>query len=343
MYDKSIIISYKESSDDRRDNLHTLLDYLSFLQDGKTEIIIVEQDDNSKLDWLSDVKGHQFIRHIFLENSGIFNKGWGYNVGAKQATTEILMFSDSDMFIKPQTYSSAIQNLKTHDVVNPYKSVIFLDEESSKLFKQNNYSVAVANKFTPVVHGVITGGVFFINRKKFIAIKGFDEDCYGYGHEDDILDEKIKKLGLKVITLNDTAIHIHHKGIDPDDAYYSFIDLNKQLFAEYSDMTKQELSNKIKSIKDDEWGALENPKRVASVRHIKRELYEQITDKVTSHILSKITDEYIDEMVNDISTKIYNAIVETVSDKVKEQLSDVSFTSQQKENMVRKIMRKFNL
>jgi len=340
---KSIIIAYRESSEERRFNLKKLLDYLSHFQDGKTEIILVEQDDFSKINWLSDIKGNQFINHIFVYNDGIFNKGWGYNIGAKNATTDILMFTDSDIFIKPQTYILALQSLQINDVVNPYRSVIFLDQESSKIFSQNNYSFSVANRFKPVIHNIITGGIFFIKKQKFLELKGFDEDCYGYGHEDDILDEKIRKLELKVHTLNDISIHMYHESAtNNDDLYYAFIEVNKQLFAEYKEMNKEQIISKINNIKD--WGDVGNSMtRDTSTRHIKRALYEKTTEKIIEHVLSKFTDDYMDEIVNEISTKIYHNIIETITEKVKYELNNMNYEDEEKQGMLKQIMKKFRL
>ena len=340
---KSIIISYRESSEERKYNFKCLLDYFSRIQDGKTEIIIVEQDDISKIDWLSEIKGNQFIKHIFVQNDGIFNKGWGYNIGAKNAESDIFIFSDSDIFIKPLSLKDAVNKLSLFDVINPYKSVIFLDKESSKSFKESNYTFVNTSKFQPVLHTIITGGMFLMKRETFFKLKGFDEDCYGYGHEDDILDEKIRKFQLKVQVLNDTAIHMYHENqTNSRSLYYSFIEINKQLYSEYKKLTKQELINKLEKI--DTWGDINNSLvNDTSLRHIKRALYEQTSEKIIEYVLSKFTDEFLDEIVHDISTKIYNDIVETMSEKVKNELGNLSYSDNEKHGMLKTIMKKFRL
>lgn len=340
---KSIIISYRESSPERRFNLKSVLDYLSHVQDRKTEIIVVEQDDTPKIDWLKEIRGSEYIKHIFVENDGVFNKGWGYNIGAKEAVSDILIFSDSDIIIKPQTYTVALNMLTKFDVVNPYQSVVFLDEESTKLFKEHKYSFSVANKFKPVLHGIITGGIFFMKKETFMNLKGFDEDCYGYGHEDDILDEKIRKFNLTVKVLNDVSIHMHHEtSTNNESLYYSFVEINKQLYAEYVSMNLQQIKNKIEHL--DDWGNMDNPlARDTSIRHIKRALYEKTTAKIIEHVTSKFTDSYMDEIVNEISTKIYNNIVEVMTEKVKYELNNINYSEDEKTSMLRQIMKKFKI
>ena len=174
-------------------------------------------------------------------------------------------------------------------------------------------------------------------------LKGFDEDCYGYGHEDDILDEKIRKYNLKVHNINDISIHIYHEtSEDNKGIYYSFQGINKQLFAEYKEMSQTDIKNKIENIKI--WGDPDSySSDDLSYRHIKRELFESTANKVLDYTLSKFTDDYIGEIVNDISVKIYNDIVDTVSEKVKKELDNIRYSDDEKQNMVKQIMRKFKL
>lgn len=340
---KSIIISYRESSEERKFNLQTVLDYLSYIQDNKTEILIIEQDTESKIDWLPSIKGNEFIKHIFVENDGIFNKGWGYNIGAKAAVSDILIFHDSDLILRPQTYNLSISFLENYDIVTPYKSIVYLDENSTRKIKDSKYSFNIANGFSPIITGVISGGIFMIKKSTYIGLKGFDEDCYGYGHEDDIFDEKARKMDLTIHTINDTSLHLFHKvAKNNNDLYYSFLAINKQLFSDYINFTKDDIINKINSIED--WG--DDDKSTSSdmsIRHIKRDVYEKTSKRIIDYSLSKFTDEFVDELVNDISSKIYNSIVEIVSEKVKSELLGVSFGEEEKVSILRKVMKKFKI
>ena len=245
---QSIIISYKESGEDRKINLKKLLNYLSQTLDDNTEIILVEQDENSKLNWLSEIEKHNEINHIFLKNEGIFNKGWGYNIGAKEAKGNCLIFHDSDIFIELNSYCTSLELLNKFDVISPYKSISSLNEKDSDLFIPNKYKFkknANVKEIPP-----ISGGIFMIKKKNFLKLRGFDEDCFGWGYEDSIFDRKIMKMELSVYSCDNMAVHLYHKNVSEhnDNIYYFFQIRNKNLHDKYLNMTKEELEDKIKNI-----------------------------------------------------------------------------------------------
>ena len=92
------------------------------------------------------------------------------------------------------------------------------------------------------------------------------------------------------------------------------------------------------------WGDIEEyQSNDTSMRHVKRAIFEETSERVIEHVLSKFTDDYLDEIVNDISTKIYNDIVEVMSEKVKKELSNISYSENEKQGMLRQIMRKFKM
>lgn len=340
---KSFIISYRESDEERSTNLKMLLDYLYWLMDNDSEIILVEQDSESKvIKWIDDVKSNKHIKHIFIKNTGIFNKGWGYNIGAKMADSNRLIFNDADMFLKLDSYKHSINLLNRVDVVNPYKAINYLSEETTNIFKQNNYSFSVTKLHTPVSTYVITGGIFMMNKDKFLEIKGFDENCYGYGHEDDILDVKIKKLDLSLQTMNDVAAHVYHDDDGKVGDYYSFVELNKLLFAQYEKYGKKELESKIDNVGS--FGDInKNKDNDVDFGHIKREMYRVASEKILDNILSKIDSKFIDEIVVDISEKIYIQIIDSITDKIKEELGDIKYTPEEKKNVIRKILSRMGM
>jgi GT2 family glycosyltransferase len=340
----SIIISYKESGEDRRNNLKRLLNYLSWLLNPDTEIVIVEQDTESRIDWLDKIKKHEQIKHVFVKNEGIFNKGWGYNIGVKESEGNYLVFNDSDMFVKLETYRFALGLLSQFDVVNPYKNIYYLDEENTEKYVSNNYNVGIVtiNKPTPVY--VISGGIFMMRKDKYLQIKGFDEDCYGYGHEDDILDVKIKKMGLSVQTLNDFAIHIHHQGITKNDDYYSFQNVNKILYNEYVEMNEIELRKKIDSVES--FGDKTSDTSF-SIKKVKSELYRQATETIVDSILSNIDTEFVDGLITESAQKgaeyAYELFLNSFTDKLHEEFDKIKFTDKDKKTLVEKIMGRMKL
>jgi len=241
----SFIISYKESDEYRKINLIALLNYLSKILDNKSEIIIVEQDSKSKIDWLMDIKKHEQINHIFVKNDGIFNKGWGYNIGVKESNGEYLVFHDSDLFLKLNSYYPLLNLLDKFDVINPYKILYGLDEIETRTFVKNNYDFNLTEDKKQYLNSPISGGVFMMKKEKYLLLKGFDEKCYGWGPEDCIFDVKIHKMKLSVYNSGDITIHVYHPKNDKKNEYYLFSKRNYALYYKYADMTDEELKEKI--------------------------------------------------------------------------------------------------
>lgn len=254
----SIIISFRQSDEDRGTNLRGVLNYLSRFLSDTIEIIVVEQDAESKLGWLSEMDKR--IKHLLIKNPGVFNKGWGYNVGAKFSEGECLIFHDADLYIREESYLGGLSWLDKYDVVDPYDIIFYLLRPNSHVFVAEGYDMGCV--YTPgfadnrVKAIVISGGIFTIKREAFFALKGFDETCVGFGYEDNIFDEKMRKMGLKIKSISDWCIHVYHKsvreGFDKRDPYFNYFIHNKQIFQSYERMTREQVAARIEAVKT--WG-----------------------------------------------------------------------------------------
>ena len=54
---------------------------------------------------------------MFVKNDGIFNVGWGYNIGALNAKTNVLIFNSVDIIVKHIMYTNAEQISKMSDII----------------------------------------------------------------------------------------------------------------------------------------------------------------------------------------------------------------------------------
>lgn len=340
---KSFIISYREDSEDRKYNLRILLNWLANIQDGYTEIILIEQDSIPKINWLEEIRGKEFIKYHFVKNDGIFNLGWGYNIGSIMAESNILIFNSVDILVRPITFNTSFNKIMKFDIIKPYKTIISLDKKDTVTFIGNNCKLPPNNTHDFAIDTLLSSGVFIMKKETFLMLKGFDEDCYGYGYDDNIFDEKINKLELKYNILSDTAIHLYHKNKDDNnDIYYYFTESNKQLFNDYELLDKDGIINKINSI--DKWGIIgESESNDVSIKHLKRELFEQVSNEILTSLSNKFTDDYINELVNTISSSIYNTIINQVRDKITNDFKDIRFTESKKKSLIKRIMNKFRL
>lgn len=201
-YQFTYIIGYRHKPE-RLINLLRVLDWLQPF--SGIEIIVVEQDNNSKLEY-RDLR----CKHIFTKSDMPYNRSWAFNVGLKEASTNSIVFGDSDIIMEPNKMIAAIQELKNYEAVNPYSRVIDLTPEElnlpiSEIFKidrpgrgdNNNQKVN------------FSGGIVCLRKDSALRIGGYDESYIGWGCEDNFLTEKIFRF-LKHKQMKANSYHLWH-------------------------------------------------------------------------------------------------------------------------------------
>jgi hypothetical protein len=212
MYCFSYLISYRETDESRRNSLQYILKQLCL--EPSLEVILVEQDAISRF------KGeHQTnFKHVFVENSGPFNKSWGLNIAASHASCHRLIFADSDMLIAATALDDTSKEMDNGvDAVNPYDVLVDLSQqESQQLLAQIN-SVKISRTTAQVNRQIIgqdppfCGGVFAITRALYDSSGGMDERFEGWGGEDDAMSKRVAFFANKTATLSGIAYHLWHE------------------------------------------------------------------------------------------------------------------------------------
>jgi len=236
-YKFSFIICYRHRTD-RLNPLKKVIDWINSF--AGAEIILVEQDTNSKISELNlDAK------HIFIESSELFNKSWGFNVGLKYSTTNKIIFSDTDIVMNPNKFIESINLLDKYDMVSPYNKVIDLNECESNLPMKNIMSINRLGRGDEDIQKInICGGIAMFTRSAIEKIHGWNELFVGWGAEDDFQSIKSKHF-LNHIELTGNCYHLYHtRGLTDVDAYKR----NLNLFNKYRLMSKGELSVNIKHL-----------------------------------------------------------------------------------------------
>jgi len=193
----SYIICYRESSAERRETLDFVIILLR-QNFPDIEIIIVEQDSGSKL--ILD-KGLD-IKHLFIYNSGLFNRSWAFNYATKNTNKEVFVFADADVFLEKEGYIECFEATREFEAIAPNRieiSNIAIGEDTDNqiqfLNKQKLHSFA--------------GRMLIITRKAFEKIGGWDERFEGRGGEDDVMSHVIyNRLSSKTFKL--PIFHIDH-------------------------------------------------------------------------------------------------------------------------------------
>lgn len=203
----SCIISYKQVDKYRQHNLDNVIRHISNFKLDNLEIIVVEQDAYEKF----DSTPYKNTKKIFIYNDGEFNKGWGYNVGAKESSGDVLFFCDCDIILPEEFFINSIKKLNTHDVVDTHSIIASYDEENTVNLINSNFKSYQDLHKNVVDTVLISGGAFLIKKQIYLDIHGFDERFIGWGYEDCAFDLKLKKLNINVCRLQGQfCFHLYH-------------------------------------------------------------------------------------------------------------------------------------
>lgn len=209
----TFIIAYQHRLD-RLNNLKMVVEWvLSF---KGVELIIVEQDKSEKLKAFS-LRG---FKHIFIKSNQPFNKSWAFNVGLKNATTNIIIFGDSDLIMDSNEFIQSIRKLENFEAVSPYNRVIDLvPQENGLPIEQLNLINRPGRGETDIQKICLAGGIIMFRRDAIIKIGGFCEKFIGWGAEDDFVSLVTKRL-LKWHESPGKCYHLYHEKVKPDMMYY---------------------------------------------------------------------------------------------------------------------------
>ncbi len=193
----SYIICYREASNERKRALHFVLRRLrAYFPD--IEIILIEQDTESKLDLDKALN----IEHLFIYNSGLFNRSWAFNCAARKSNKNIFVFADADIFLEKEGYIKCFEATGDFEAITPNKVEIS--------------NISIAEDTEDPIHFLnmrklhsFAGGMLIITRSAFEKIGGWDERFEGWGGEDDAMSHLIYNR-LRSKSFNLPNYHIDH-------------------------------------------------------------------------------------------------------------------------------------
>lgn len=147
------------------------------------EVIVVDQSPEPVLAELPSG-----VRYRHLSKQGVppgWYKSWAYNVGARMARSEILVFQDGDICI-PELYAFEVHKTLTsgrYDVASIQRLLFYLDQRSTD---QTENSGNLDGPLSPErVFQNWKGGTIAVRRETFFQLGGFDEGFVDWGGEDD--------------------------------------------------------------------------------------------------------------------------------------------------------------
>jgi len=188
---------------DRETHLNILVPRLREVFEDTAEIIVVEQNDNEP-----------------------FLRGQLFNVGAKHARGDVLVFHDVDHYPVNVSYEPEAS------VFLPVKRVVYVDNNLKELPIEEVPSGY--RHFKDGVDDDFFGGVEVFERDAFWNINGFNSFYRGWGLEDADLRERIKYYNLSVKRGNGNFYALQHTDSFPGINNHHFQG-NQSIFQRWSD------------------------------------------------------------------------------------------------------------
>lgn len=224
------IIGYRHKPD-RLQNLRRVIDWINGFQG--VDLIIVEQDSHSKISHLN-LK----CRHLFLKTKKPYNKSWSFNYATKLAKSNIIVFADSDLIMDPNSFIEGLKSLEQFEMVNPYKSVVDLNQQESSLPLEQMVQINRPGRGETDHQKVpICGGICMFRKDAINRIGGWNENFIGWGAEDDFVSLKVQHF-LNWKQLEHKCYHLYHNREAPKMEDYQ---RNLNLLQQLTNLPKEEL------------------------------------------------------------------------------------------------------
>ena len=210
----SYVVTYRSEGASRRANLEAILAWLG--QFSGLEVTVVEQDRSPTISGVI-IPGQG--THLFAFNPGAFNKSWGFNVGFKYSSGQVIAFGDADVMVDAETPNQSFEScLSDYDAVKPYDRLIDLTPEETKQVLAGESPILMdgygrsLNREGIGEYICFCGGLFVMRRALFEFLGGFDEKFLGWGAEDDAMTVKLHTLSQSTQNLTGhTAYHLWHE------------------------------------------------------------------------------------------------------------------------------------
>jgi glycosyltransferase involved in cell wall biosynthesis len=247
--DLSYIICHKGNLPERIKNLEVVLEWLTNFD---IEVIVVEEDDSPKSKDMIQSKNYKYV---FVENKGVFNRSWGFNVGVKHSTRNIVVCADNDMIISRELFNICYKRCQEGlHAVSPFVNVIDLTEEET-----NNFIKAINEDRSKVLsdpvqrtnfrNGIMNlcSGIVFFRKDGLKEIGMWEEIFRGWGGEDNAMSIKFQKLRKPTEILKGKCFHLFHNRTTYDTNKHELYRLNKSRLHEMANMNIGQLGIHIQN------------------------------------------------------------------------------------------------
>lgn len=211
MGDVTIVIPIRVDSSIRIANLVTIIRLYSDLEN--IHFIIREADNLQRL----HIEESERIDYSFCrDNNPVFHHTHYRNEMIKQAKTPIVIVWDVDVLVPEEQLYKAVNDIRNrHAVLSyPYDGICYsLSSDISNNFRDTldwGTLLSEKEKYLTMFGQLTVGGIFVVNREKYIQAGMENESFIGWGPEDIERLKRLTILNLPVSRVSGCIYHLYH-------------------------------------------------------------------------------------------------------------------------------------
>ena len=217
----TIVIPVRMDSKEREENLRAILPYL--ISYTYATILVMEVDEEQKF-FLKNTDKR--IKYYFKKDTDVIFHYTRYrNELLIRSETNIVAIWDADVFLTVSQLKAGIEWVKKGvTMCIPYDGrAFYLSPEDSINARKNLYRYinnCEEESLIPLLGRSSVGGVFIINKQRYLQAGGENENIYGWGPEDAERVKRMEILEEPVERVSGPLFHLYHpRGISSTFGY----------------------------------------------------------------------------------------------------------------------------
>lgn len=217
----TIVIPVRMDSKEREENLRAILSYL--ISYTYATILVMEVDEEQKF-FLKNTDKR--IKYYFQKDTDVIFHYTRYrNELLIRSETNIVAIWDADVFLTVSQLKAGIEWVKKGvTMCIPYDGrAFYLSPEDSINARKNLYRYinnCEEESLIPLLGRSSVGGVFIINKQRYLQAGGENENIYGWGPEDAERVKRMEILEEPVERVSGPLFHLYHpRGINSTFGY----------------------------------------------------------------------------------------------------------------------------
>ncbi len=215
----TIVLPIRIDCTDRLDNLMAVLSWVDRIG---CHVIVLEADRAPQVD--SIVAQYKHVSYHFVaDDNKVFHRTKYINELLRMADTSIVAVWDTDVILPLSQINEAVACLSGQNatIVCPYNGTFYnLSPRQSSAFRKQLDLLSFQNEDLVSPMGrTACGGIYLVNRKRYLSLGGDNEKFVGWGPEDAERLHRVQIIGDRVRWIYSGPLyHLHHARNDWSDA-----------------------------------------------------------------------------------------------------------------------------